>query len=158
MNNNSLLTILLLCLPLVSCGQTTTNKATDKNEQQNQALNNYPKITADPTNKLISKVESIEVEYTVWGCACPNWIQTKDNNNDTTKTYIKRHFYIEPADKTLELPKHFDAFKHKIRLRGQFYEKEDYPKGALETEEPMPKAKVFRYTKMQVINKLNTNP
>ena len=69
--------------------------------------------------------------------------------------YLKLHFYIEPANKTLELPIYFDAFRHRLKITGQFYERDDYPQGTIEMEEKMPKAKVFRYSKLEVIDKLN---
>ena len=116
----------------------------------------YGKVISDLTNKLIDKVENLEVEYTVWGCACPNWIRTKDNeSNDTTKNYLKLHFYIEPADKSLEVPNYFDAFRHRLKITGQFYEREDYPQETVEMEEPMPKAKIFRYSSIDVVDKPN---
>lgn len=137
---------------IVSCSQTKINESLDKTISQNQNEKKYNKVISDSTNKLTDKIETLEVEYTVWGCACPNWIRTIDNeNNDTTKNYISLHFYIEPADKSLELSNHFDASKHKLKLTGQFYENEDYPQGTIEMEEPMPKAKVFRYTEIEVL-------
>ena len=149
-------TILLFSLLLVSCGQTKTRQQIDQNELQKKVENKYEKIISDSTNKLTNKFQNLEIEYTVWGCACPNWIQTKDNiDNDTTKNYLKLHFYIEPANKTLELPIYFDAFRHRLKITGQFYERDDYPQGTIEMEEKMPKAKVFRYSKLEVIDKLN---
>jgi len=155
----NILTILLLCVAMVSCGQTETKQQADKIVKNKQVENKYTKVISDSTNKLTDKVENLEIEYTVWGCACPNWIQTKDNINiDTTKNFLKLHFYIEPANKTLELPIYFDAFRHRIKISGQFYEREDYPKGTVEMEEPMPKAKVFRYSKIEVIDNPNFKP
>ena len=144
---------------MASCGQTKTKQQLDKRNSQNQYEKEYNKIISDSTNKLTDKVEDLEVEYTVWGCACPNWIRTKDNeSNDTTKNSLGLHFYIEPADKYLELPIYFDAFRHRLKLKGQFYIKEDYPQETIEMEEPMPKARVFRYTKIEVIDKPNFKP
>lgn len=148
--------ILLLSLILVSCGQTKTKQQIEQKESQNQVESKYNKVISDSTNKLTDKIENLEIEYTVWGCACPNWIKTKDNeDNDTTKNYLKLHFYIEPAKKSIELPIYFDAFRHRLKITGQFYEKEDYPQGTIEMEEKMPKAKVFRYSKLEVIDNPN---
>ena len=114
----------------------------------------YNKVISDSTNTLNGKIEDLEIDYTVWGCACPTWIRTRDNvRNDTIRDYLKLHFYIEPANKSLELPNRFDAFKHKLKVTGQFYQKEDYPQGTIEMEEHLPKAPVFRYTKIQVVKK-----
>ncbi len=141
---------------LISCRQTETKINTDEVTANKQVKKNYKKVISDSKNILTAKVKNFELEYTAWGCACPQWIQSKDNENrDTTKNYLKLHFYIEPAYKTLELPIYFDASRHRIKVTGQFYEKEDYPQGTIETEEPMPKAKVFRYTKLEVINNPN---
>ncbi len=155
----NILTILFLNLTLISCGQTKTKQQVHKINSQNHNEKKYNRVISDSTNKLADKVENLEVEYTVWGCSCPNWIQTKDNqNNDTTKNYLSLHFYIEPADKSLELPIYFDPFRHELKLMGQFYERKDYPQGTVEMEESMPKARVFRYTKFAVIDKPNFNP
>ena len=151
---NNILTISLCSLTLISYGQPETKHKANKIGENKQVEDKFTKVISDSTNKLTNKVENLEIEYTVWGCACPNWIQTKDNrNNDTTKNFLGFHFYIEPANKTLELPIYFDAYKHKLKVSGQFYEREDYPQGTIEMEEPMPKAKVFRYTKVEVIDK-----
>ncbi len=40
-----------------------------------------------------------------------------------------------------------------LKIKGQFYEKEDYPQGTIEMEEPMAKAKVFRYSELTILNK-----
>jgi hypothetical protein len=149
-------TILLFSQTLVSCGQTKTKQKTEQIELQKQVESKYDKIISDSTNKLTDKIENLEIEYTVWGCACPNWIQTKDNeDNDTTKSYLKLHFYIEPASKSLELPIYFDAFRHRLKITGQFYVNEDYPQGTIEMEEKIPKAKVFKYSKLEVIDNPN---
>lgn len=147
--------LLLTSILLVCCGQKSSAIQITQ-DTQNQTEQKYNRVISDSTNKLTDKIEQLEVEYTAWGCACPNWIQTKDNqNNDTTVNYLSLHFYIEPADKSLELPTNFDADKHKLKIKGQFYEKEDYPQGTVEMEEPMPKAKVFRYTELAMLNKHN---
>ena len=148
--------ILLLSLTLISCGQTSGRKRAEKEKSINQSETKIRKTISDSTNKLIDKVENLEVDYTVWGCACPQWIRTKENeSNDTTKNYLSLHFYLEKANKQLELPIYFDPFRHKLKVQGKFYEREDYPQGTIEMEEQMPKAKVFQYTKLEVIDNPN---
>ncbi len=141
------LTILLCSSALLSFGQNNDHYQNGKVEGIESI-----KVISDSTNKLIDTYENLEIEYTVWGCACPNWIQAKDVN-DTTKNYLKLHFYIEPANNSLELPVSFDAFRHRLKVSGQFYEREDFPQGTSEMEEKMPKAKVFRYTKLEIIDR-----
>lgn len=124
-----------------------------------QTEKKYKKIISDSTNKLIDKIENLELEFTVWGCACPQWIMTEDNNNkDSTKNFFSRHFYLEEENKNLAIPIYFDAFRHRIKVQGKFYEREDYPQGTIEQEEQMPKAKVFQYSKIEVIDNPNFKP
>jgi hypothetical protein len=144
---------LLFSLLVISCTQVKTNQSTKSPGTQNKKEKSSKDIS-DSTNVLSSKVEILDVEFTSWGCACPNWIQSKDNQrNDTTKNYIRLHFYIEPAKKSLELPNRYNPSEQNLRLTGQFYAREDYPKGTVQSEEPMSKAKVFRYTKLEIVEK-----
>ncbi|MCM2556702.1 hypothetical protein NAL32_20115 [Chryseobacterium sp. Ch-15] len=159
MRHKNILIILLCSLTLISCGQTETKERIDENTMNKQVEKKYKKVISDPTNKLTDKVENLEIEYSIWGCACPQWIKSKDlKANDTTVKFIDKHFYIEPADSTLKIPIYFQPYRHKVKVTGQFYEREDYPKGTIEMEEPMPKAKVFRYTKIETIDNPNFKP
>lgn len=159
MRYNNILIILLCCVTLIACGHTETKKRVEKATTNKQVENKNTKVISDPTNKLTDKIENLEIEYTIWGCACPQWIKSKDlKTNDTIVKFIDKHFYIEPADSTLKIPIYFQPYRHKVKVTGQFYEREDYPKGTIEMEEPMPKAKVFRYTKVEVIDNPNFKP
>ncbi|MCA6065871.1 hypothetical protein JI747_001690 [Chryseobacterium sp. RG1] len=142
------LIIFSLSILLISCNQTKKEKPINDKVLKS-------KIISDPTNKLSDKIENLEIEYTVFGCACPNWIRTNDLKSNVKDGIKNLYFYIEPADENLELPVYFDAFRHYLKIKGQFYLKEDYPKGTVESEEPLPKAKVFRYTELQVLDKPN---
>lgn len=141
---------------LLSSCTTHTRKHTDSSIEQGKK---YPKVIADSTNTLTGKIENLEVEYTVWGCACPQWIKSKEKNlGDSAIKFTDLHFYIEPANGGLNLPIYFDAFRHRLKVEGQFYVRKDYPQGTIEMEEPMPKARVFKYTNIQVIDKPNFKP
>lgn len=146
MTNVVRLIIFSLSILLISCNQTKKEKPINDKVLKS-------KIISDPTNKLSDKIENLEVEYTVFGCACPNWIRTDDLKLHVKDGMKNLYFYIEPADENLELPVYFDAFRHYLKIKGQFYLKEDYPKGTVESEEPLPKAKVFRYTELEVLDK-----
>jgi hypothetical protein len=140
----------------VACG--TKNKQTDKSVNTEKVLQRKLKIISDSTNKLIDKVEKLELEYIVWGCDCPNWITVADRKKYSDSLTSKRCLFIEPSTDNLILPIYFDPFRHRLKVVGQFYAKEDYPKGTIETEEHLEKAKVFRYTDFDVIDNPDFKP
>lgn len=111
------------------------------------------KDMSDPTNTLTGKTETLELDYIVWGCACANWVTPADYKKYQDKDLDKHTIFLEPASHELELPLYFDAARHMVKVTGQFYVKPDYPKGTEETEEHLDKAKVFRYTSMEVFKK-----
>jgi hypothetical protein len=111
-------------------------------------LHDRLKIISDSTNTLTGKIESLELEYVVWGCACAPWITVSDRTKYGVG--VERCIFIEPADSSLQLPLYFDASRHTIQLKGQFYARPDYPKGTVETEESLQRAKVFHYTELKI--------
>lgn len=115
-----------------------------------QTLND--KDISDPTNTLNGKTETLKLNYIVWGCACANWI-TPDDFKKYQNDHSDHCIFIEPANSGLELPLYFDATRHFIKVVGQFYVRPDYPKGTIQGEEHLDKAKVFRYTKIEVFKK-----
>ena len=108
---------------------------------------------SDPNNTLEPKIETLELEYVVFGCACANWIKKEDLEQDKNNLNKAHYFFIEPENPKLGLPQNFDALKNRIKVTGQFYKNKDYPKGTLKGEEDLEKAKVFRYRKIELITK-----
>lgn len=117
-----------------------------------------PKVISDSTNILTGKIENLELDYIVWGCACANWVTPSDFAKYQYNKLAEHCIFIEPASENLELPIYFDASRHRIKIKGQFYTRSDYPKGTVQTEEQLEKAKVFRYTEMDVVDKPNFKP
>ena len=109
-----------------------------------------PKLISDSTNTLEPQIRTLELEYIDWLCACANWITPSDKKKFENKGLAKHCIFIEPADSTLNLP---NGLTENIKVTGQFYVREDYPKGYTEIEEPLDKAKVFRYTRVQILEK-----
>lgn len=104
-------------------------------------------------NTLENKTQTLELQYVSRACECANWavpadiIKFADSGN-----LLSRHcIFIEPANKDLVLPDTFRFATDRIRFTGQFYEREGYPKEYILTEELLDKAKVFRYTKYEVL-------
>lgn len=129
-------------------------------ENSNIKINNDSSVRAlrqktisDPANALEKKVQQLELEYIVWGCACANWITTKDVIKYQDSGLVNHCIFIEPANSSIEIPHNFKADSQKIIVKGQFYIREDYPRGTIETEDKLEKAKVFRYTNLKVVSK-----
>ena len=107
---------------------------------------------SDSTNTLEKKTETLKLKYIVGGCVCANWITLADFEKYQDGALGEHCIFIEPASEDLELPSDFDPFKHFIQITGQFYIKADYPKGTRGGEQqPINKAKVFHYTKIEVL-------
>ncbi len=144
-----------LALFLISCNTNSKNK---KEEIIRKTDSLFPvreyKIITDSTNILENKTQTLELQYTVWGCACANWITTNDAKKNDDSNFLKRHIFIEPSDSILYIPDStFDFGKENILVTGRFYKRQDYPQGTIEMEEPLEKAKVFRYSKIKVVKK-----
>jgi hypothetical protein len=110
------------------------------------------KDLSDPGNKLTGKVETLQLRYIAWGCACANWVTEEDLKKYQDSGLADNVIFIEPSTPELKVPVYFDVTRHYIRVKGQFYVDEGYPKGTVESEENLDPAKVFRYTSIEVVN------
>jgi hypothetical protein len=146
--------LLPIILLLTACS-TNQNKV-DKAQNSKDTLlrqNSERKDISDPTNTLSGKTETLELDYIVWGCACANWATPSDFKKYQDNKLAEHCIFIEPANNDLELPMYFDPGRHFIKVTGQFYVRPDYPKGTIQGEEQLDKARVFRYTKIDVFKK-----
>jgi len=145
---------LLIAPFLVACStEPTSTEANSRAERASTYANAKYKDISDPTNKLSGKIETLELEYIVWGCACANWVNPADRIKYQAKGLKEHCVFIEPASTALELPLYFDPGRHFIKATGQFYVNPDYPKGTMELEEKLDKARVFRYTELTVLKR-----
>ena len=146
---------LLPIILLFTACTTNTNKL-DKTTVLKDTLvrqSSEEKDISDRTNTLNGKIETLELSYIVWGCACANWVTPADFKKYEDDKLAEHCIFIEPANKDLELPMYFDPGRHSIKVTGQFYVRPDYPKGTTKGEEQLDKAKVFSYTKIDVFKK-----
>lgn len=150
--------ILSILLLISACSTQSVKVKSAQEDTTKDKKNLKPKIIADSTNSLTGKIESLELEYIVWGCACANWVTIEDSKKYEDSGLAEHCIFIEPAEKDLELPVYFDAFRHRLKVKGQFYARPDYPKGTIEGEEPLEKARVFRYVNIEVVNNPNVKP
>ncbi|QGW28452.1 hypothetical protein [Phnomibacter ginsenosidimutans] len=122
----------LLPIILLFTACTTNQNKLDKTAVPNDTLvrqSSEEKDISDPSNTLNGKIETLEMSYIVWGCACANWVTPDDFKNYEDDKLAEHCIFIEPANKDLELPMYFDPGRHFIKVTGQFYVRPDYPKG-----------------------------
>jgi len=105
------------------------------------------------SNSLEEKEQTIELSYIAWACDCANWATIEDirkfNDNDQD-ALAERSIFIEPADASLALPDTLGYSMDVIKFTGHFYKKKGFPKDYSSQEKP-DKARIFRYTKYQVV-------
>lgn len=148
------MTKVLTILLLISSCSTQPDKAKSNQIDTTKVFDALqPKVISDSTNTLTGKTENLELEYIVWGCACANWVTPADYAKYEDDRLAEHCIFIEPANEDLMLPLYFSPGRHTIEVQGQFYVKPDYPKGTVQGEEQLDKAKVFRYTKIEVYKK-----
>jgi hypothetical protein len=150
------ITTLSFLLFIISCSDNSATVEKNKLVKQNETVLNplRGKIISDSTNILEPKIQRLELEYIAWGCACANWITPTDRIKYDTNGLADHCIFIEPADNTLVFPDStFQFDKENIRVTGQFYVRKDYPKGTIELEEHLDKARVFRFTKIAIVKK-----
>jgi hypothetical protein len=146
--------VLPILFLLVACSSNSSKTETKTTKGDRTLVKvTRKKDLSDPTNTLTGKTETLQLYYIVWGCACANWVTPEDLKKYQDNKLAEHCIFLEPASPELKEPLYFDPARHMIKVTGQFYVKPDYPKGTEETEEHLDKAKVFRYTKMEVFKK-----
>ena len=145
---------LLFILALITSCSTQSDKPKGTQTDTTKVLErSKPKIISDSTNTLTGKTEILELENIVFGCTCADWITVADRKKYEDSGLAEHCIFIEPASTDLELPLFFSSLRHQIKVQGQFYVKPDYPHITVAGEEKYDKAKVFRYTKLEVTEK-----
>lgn len=105
------------------------------------------------TDSLEKKEQTKALPYIAWGCDCANWATIDDirkYSDNISDTLAERSIFIEPADPSLILPDTLCYTGDIINFTGHFYIGKGFPKG-YSSEQNVDKARVFRYTKYQII-------
>jgi hypothetical protein len=138
------ISIFIVCLFLSACSSDTIRSSKNKVAQY------YPTYTRD----LEDTSWTLDLTYISWSCQCANWAMEDDfqKSQDMGENLSDKSIFIEPADSTLELPDTLGYSGDLIRFIGRFYRERGYPKRYPKTEMQVQKAKVFKYTKYEVLN------
>jgi hypothetical protein len=109
-------------------------------------------FSCSPKAKLEDRVQSVQFHYIAWACECANWATGSDiyKYQDQEDELAHHSVFIEPADQTLILPDTLGYTGDIVQFTGQYYIEKGFPKN-FSTEQPVDKAKVFKYTAYKVI-------
>src|SRR5688572_5659151 len=105
--------------------------------------------------ELSDKIDTVEVKYISWACACANWLPTeylKDPNYSKTD-YSNDCIFIEAEKSTEKVPESYiiESGK-KIRLIGTFYNDEGISRDYESPTDQRPdRAKVFKYRSFEIV-------
>jgi hypothetical protein len=125
------------------------------------ALWYYNMFVISPLDRpwLISKdEETITLTYVNWACDCADFVETRHfQNSAVSEPQSEDYIFIEPSRPVLQLDSDFYSNKHfysYIKLTGRFYVDKGIPESyELKTPEKPDHAKVFRYDKIEFIDK-----
>ena len=134
--------VTIVCFLLFACSSDTQKPEDKLNEY-------YPTYT----NDLEDTIRTLDLTYIAWACQCANWATESDfkKAQEDGDKLADKSIFVEPADSTWELPDTLGYSGDLIRFTGQYYKDKGYPKKYPKTEMQVDKAKVFRYTKYQVL-------
>lgn len=116
------------------------------------------KITSlDFPKELNERVDTIEVTYIAWACACANWLPDDyfDLDNDKLSENPEDYcVFLEAEKEEMKIPDEYylGGYQNRIKLIGRFYKGKGISR---DYEQPTPqkpqKARVFRYSEIEVI-------
>lgn len=141
------LNLIALVLCILGCSTNQTQKNNLKDSLRNAIRENYRshfgakeeswrlKYSKPISDSIIhryleKKSVTLDLEYIVWGCACPPFIEkNKKQWCDENKTpYIKYCFYLEPADTLNKIDKNkLIEDELYVTVTGNFYKEERFP-------------------------------
>lgn len=104
---------------------------------------------------LSNKTETIEVTYVMWACACANWLPLPRTHPES-EIKDSECIFIEAATENLIVPDSFytDYLSKKVRLTGSYYTDKGISRTyEMPTSQRPEKAKVFRYTEIEILDK-----
>ena len=106
----------------------------------------------DEPRTLSPKEETITVTYVNWACDCADFADLKNTRGEISEDSC---IFIEPADTSLIVPRTYydrDHFSKALQLTGHYYLHKGIPRSYdQKTPEKPVKARVFRYTKLQMV-------
>jgi len=133
---------IILVIPVIFFLSCNTEK------QKENGIDYYPTYTKE----LEDTIRTIDLTYIAWACQCAEWTTMADISRYQDTGKLSEHtIFIEAADSTLELADTLGYSGDFIRFTGQFYKDKGYPKNYPKTEMQVDKAKVFRYTKYEIL-------
>ena len=141
--------IFLVSILFVSFSKTKNWGSTDF-ELVEHTITNSSQINK---RKLLPEILTIYVSYQTFSCECAQWL---DHKKDSCFACDKEYIFLEPANKHLANADNLwdgENLPLTLKLTGQYYSGIGFPKKHKANKGNPPPAKVFRYTKIEIISK-----
>jgi hypothetical protein len=101
---------------------------------------------------LEDNVRTLNLQFIAWGYNA-NWVIDTDLDQffDNHDSLTAKAIFVEPAELKMTIPDTLGYGGDIVKFTGQFYKQMGYPKGTSEQEQKKGEARVFRYTKYEVL-------
>lgn len=110
----------------------------------------------DYSYTVLPQVDTLEVVYINWACACPNWLPAAllENPEYVASDHSEDCIFLEASDTASHIPEASKGTRsEKIQLIGSFFKNtgisRDYEKPTSQKPE---KARIFRYSSFKIID------
>ena len=119
--------------------------------------NEGPITYFDYPNNIDDNIDTIEVEYISWACACANWVDYSyliSNSYISEDKLAENCFFIEAEKDSIRIPDSYfaDTNNYRIQLIGSYYKDKGISRDYIKpTSEKPEHARVFRYSQFKII-------
>lgn len=94
-------------------------------------------------------LDTIDVRYIAWACACANWLPIESESADIVQDTAC--IFIESANGHL-IPERYQNYNHKIRLIGKYYRHKGISRDYWKPTSQKPEvAKIFQYMYYEIL-------
>jgi hypothetical protein len=102
--------------------------------------------------ELENKVQTLDLHYISWGCACANWTTSIDIHKYQDTGNLSEHCnFIEPDNENLKLSDTIGYSDDIVQFTGKFYVEKGFPKNYIKGEVQVDKARVFKYSNFKIL-------
>lgn len=120
-------------------------------------MDDFPKYISNCKDSFESEVKTLNLQYILWGCPCPNWITRTDYIKFQNNKMIDHCIKIYPATNDSNLmfiadPEHFNFGTDLLQVTGQYCKEANPPRKATNGKlDDTNYVRVFKYFNMKIL-------